>query len=62
MACKYYKSGICNDFCRAKGRDEKITYAHAKNYCMSNQHEKCNAYKETLKTGLDKFVDDLFKW
>ena len=26
MACKYHKSGICNDYCNAKGKEEKVTY------------------------------------
>ena len=48
MACKYYKPGICNDYCRAKRREEKVTYAHAKEYCKSpHRHEKCGTYKDT---------------
>ena len=52
MACKYYKEGICNDYCQAKGKDEKVSYAHAKEYCKSSSwYEKCNTYKEILNSG-----------
>ena len=50
--CKYYKSGLCNDYCKAKGKEEKVEYRHAKEYCQSGSwYEKCNTYKEVSKGG-----------
>ena len=53
MACKYYHPGFCNDYCKAKGKEEKVTYAHANEYCKSSHwYEKCNTYKDVSKGGL----------
>jgi len=50
--CKYYKSGICNDYCKAKGKEDRVTYEHAKEYCKSSyRYEKCPTYKEVSKGG-----------
>ena len=50
--CKYYKSGIFNDHCTAKNKDEKVTYEHAKKYCQRcSQYEECNTWKEIAKGG-----------
>ena len=48
MACKYYRSGAFCDYCKAKGSEERVTYAHAKEFCKCANHEKCNAFKATL--------------
>jgi len=45
--CKYYKAGFCNDYCKAKGKEERVTYEHAREYCKSSYwYEKCNTHKE----------------
>jgi len=57
MACKYYRGTWFADYCTAKGKEEKVTYAHAKEYCRNCRHEKCNAYKNA-----GSFLGGLFGW
>ena len=44
--CKFFKPGW-NNYCTAKGRDERVPASHVKTYCdgWSANHEKCPAYK-----------------
>ena len=50
--CKYYKSGFCNDYCKAKGKEDRVAYEHAKEYCKSSYwYEKCPTYKEVSRGG-----------
>jgi len=52
MSCKYHKSGLCNDYCNARKKEEKVTYAHAREYCKSSYwYEKCPTYKEVSRGG-----------
>ena len=52
MSCKYYKSSFFGDSCSARGKEEKVTYPHTKQYCQSGSgFDKCPTYKEASASG-----------
>ena len=64
MECKFYSSSwLGNSYCKATGREEKVTYDHFKEYCKNNYScEKCPAYKNAEKGSFGKIISDLFGW
>jgi len=64
MECKYYSSTwFGNSYCKATGREEKITYERSKEYCANSYRcEKCPVYKDAERGSFGRFISDLFGW